>query len=169
MGRPSRQQRCNGGKPVSPRVVRAVFSLNTQATLGLVLSTRLLTKRYGSLTAVEDLDLEIAPGELFGFLGPNGAGKTTTIKMLVGLLRPTSGSARVAGIDIAAEPERAKAKIGYVPDAATLYDKLSAGDFLEFSGDLYHVEPRLRDRRIDAPLKLVHLPQPRTDLLPCHS
>jgi len=68
-----------------------------------VLSTRLLTKRYGSLTAVEDLDLEVGAGELFGFLGPNGAGKTTTIKMLVGLLRPTSGNARVAGIDIAAD------------------------------------------------------------------
>ena len=61
-----------------------------------MLSTRLLTKRYGSLTAVEDLDLEVGAGELFGFLGPNGAGKTTTIRMLLGLLRPTSGSARVA-------------------------------------------------------------------------
>ena len=111
-----------------------------------MLSTRLLTKRYGSLTAVEDLDLEVSAGELFGFLGPNGAGKTTTIKMLVGLLRPTSGSARVAGIDITAEPERAKAKIGYVPDAATLYDnKLRAFDkatgklvwetLLPFTGD----------------------------------
>jgi len=116
------------------------FRLNTQATLGPVLSTRLLTKRYGSLTAVEDLDLEISAGELFGFLGPNGAGKTTTIKMLVGLLRPTSGTARVAGIDIMAEPEKAKARIGYVPDAATLYDKLSGREFLEFSGDLYHVD-----------------------------
>jgi len=104
-----------------------------------VLSTRLLTKRYGSLTAVEDLDLEVGAGELFGFLGPNGAGKTTTIKMLVGLLRPSSGNARVAGIDITAEPEKAKALIGYVPDAATLYDKLSAREFLEFSGDLYRI------------------------------
>src|SRR5437588_784804 len=169
MGRPSRQQRCNGGKPVSPRVVRAVFSLNTQATLGLVPSTRLLTKRYGSLTAVEDLDLEIAPGELFGFLGPNGAGKTTTIKMLVGLLRPTSGSARLAGIDILAEPEKAKARIGYVPDAATLYDKLSAREFLEFSGDLYHVEPRLRDRRIATLLKLFDLEQRGNDFLSGYS
>jgi len=80
------------------------FRLNPGPPLdwGAVLSTRLLTKRYGSLTAVEDLDLEVSAGELFGFLGPNGAGKTTTIKMLVGLLRPTSGSARVAGIDITA-------------------------------------------------------------------
>lgn len=134
-----------------------------------MLSTRLLTKRYGSLTAVEDLDLEVGAGELFGFLGPNGAGKTTTIKMLVGLLRPTSGSARVADIDMLAEPERAKARIGYVPDAATLYEKLSAREFLEFSGDLYHVERRLRDRRIDALLKLFDLQERGNDFLSGYS
>lgn len=134
-----------------------------------MLSTRLLTKRYGSLTAVEDLDLEVGAGELFGFLGPNGAGKTTTIKMLVGLLRPTSGSARVAGVDIMAEPEQAKARIGYVPDAATLYDKLSAREFLEFSGDLYHVERRLRDRRIETLLKLFDLLERGNDFLSGYS
>jgi ABC-2 type transport system ATP-binding protein len=133
-----------------------------------VLSTRLLTKRYGSLTAVEDLDLEVGAGELFGFLGPNGAGKTTTIKMLVGLLRPTSGTARVGGVDIMAEPERAKARIGYVPDAATLYEKLSAREFLEFSGDLYHVERRLRDRRIET-LKLFDLHDRGNDFLSGYS
>jgi ABC-2 type transport system ATP-binding protein len=134
-----------------------------------VLSTRLLTKRYGTLTAVEELDLEVGAGELFGFLGPNGAGKTTTIRMLVGLLRPTSGTARVAGCDILAEPERAKARIGYVPDAATLYDKLSAREFLQFSGDLYHVEPRLRDRRIDALLQLFGLKDRDRDFLSGYS
>ena len=134
-----------------------------------MLSTRLLTKRYGSLTAVEDLDLEVGAGELFGFLGPNGAGKTTTIKMLVGLLRPTSGSARVADIDILAEPEQAKARIGYVPDAATLYEKLSAREFLEFSGDLYHVERPLRDRRIDTLLKLFDLESRGNDFLSGYS
>src|SRR6202165_2717491 len=137
--------------------------------LGTVLSTRLLTKRYGSLTAVEDLDLEVGAGELFGFLGPNGAGKTTTIKMLVGLLRPPSGTARVAGIDIMAEPEQAKARIGYVPDAATLYDKLSAREFLEFSGDLYHIDRRLRDRRLEAVLKLFDLHERANDLLSGYS
>ena len=130
-----------------------------------MVSTRLLTKRYGSLTAVEELDLEVSGGELFGFLGPNGAGKTTTIKMLVGLLRPTSGSARVAGFDILAESERAKACIGYVPDSATLYDKLSAREFLEFSGDLYHVQRQLRDRRIDALLNLFGLADRERDFL----
>ena len=139
------------------------------STLDLVLATRLLTKRYGSLTAVEDLDLEVGAGELFGFLGPNGAGKTTTIKMLVGLLRPTSGSARVAGIDILADPEKAKARIGYVPDAATLYDKLSAREFLEFSGDLYHVERARRDRRIEALLKFFGLQDRANDFLASYS
>src|SRR3989442_13174115 len=91
---------------------------------GAVLSTRLLTKRYGSLTAVEDLDLEGSAGELFGFLGPNGAGKTTTIKMLVGLLRPTSSTARVAGIDITADPGRAQAKIRHVADEGTRHGKV---------------------------------------------
>ena len=134
-----------------------------------MLSTRLLTKRYGSLTAVEDLDLEVGPGELFGFLGPNGAGKTTTIKMLVGLLRPTSGSARIAGVDILANPEQAKARIGYVPDSATLYDKLSAREFLEFSGDLYHVEPRLRDRRIATLLRFFGLLDRANDFLSSYS
>ena len=134
-----------------------------------MLSTRLLTKRYGSLTAVEDLDLEVGAGELFGFLGPNGAGKTTTIKMLVGLLRPTSGTARVADIDILAEPEQAKARIGYVPDAATLYEKLSGREFLEFSGDLYHVERRRRDRRIDTLLKLFDLESRGNDFLSGYS
>ncbi len=134
-----------------------------------MLSARLLTKRYGALTAVEDLDLEVSAGELFGFLGPNGAGKTTTIKMLVGLLRPTSGTARVAGFDILAAPEQAKARIGYVPDAATLYDKLSAREFLEFSGDLYHVERRLRDRRIDALLQLFGLHDRDRDFLSGYS
>jgi ABC-2 type transport system ATP-binding protein len=130
-----------------------------------VLSARLLTKRYGSLAAVEDLDLEVGAGELFGFLGPNGAGKTTTIKMLVGLLRPTSGTARVAGHDILAEPEIAKARIGYVPDAAVLYDKLSAREFLEFSGDLYHVDRPRRDRRIDSLLQLFSLRDRERDFL----
>src|SRR4030081_392374 len=186
MARPSRQQRGNNRKTVAETGtkgrIRAVFARislgrpildrvleRTIGRLGTVLSTRLLTKRYGSLAAVEDLDLEVGSGELFGFLGPNGAGKTTTMKMLVGLLRPTSGSARVAGIDITTEPEKAKARIGYVPDAATLYDKLSAREVLEVSGELYHVERRLRDRRIAALLKLFDLHDRGNDFLSGYS
>jgi ABC-2 type transport system ATP-binding protein len=128
-----------------------------------------LTKRYGTLTAVDHLDLAVGPGELFGFLGPNGAGKTTTIKMLVGLLRPTAGTASVAGFDLAREPEAAKRRIGYVPDAAFLYEKLTAREFLEFSADLYRVAPASRARRIDALLQLFQLRDRAADLLAGYS
>jgi ABC-2 type transport system ATP-binding protein len=98
-----------------------------------------LTKVYGQGTggfrAVDDLTLSVAAGEVFGFLGPNGAGKTTTIKMLVGLLRPSAGGARIAGHDVASAS--AKAATGYVPDNPFLYDKLTGHEFLEFIGDLY--------------------------------
>ena len=124
-----------------------------------------LTRRFGALTAVDGLDLKVGRGELFGFLGPNGAGKTTTIKMLAGLLRPTSGTARVAGHDVQREPEAAKARIGYVPDTAYLYEKLRAREFLEFSGSLYHVERETRDRRIEALLQLFDLRDRADDLL----
>ncbi len=128
-----------------------------------------LTKRYGPLTAVDHLDLSVGPGELFGFLGPNGAGKTTTIKMLVGLLRPTAGTASVAGFDLAQEPEAAKSRIGYVPDAAFLYEKLTAREFLEFSADLYQVPPESRKQRIETFLQLFQLRDRASDLLAGYS
>jgi ABC-2 type transport system ATP-binding protein len=130
-----------------------------------VISTQALTKRYGGASAVEGLDLEVGRGQLFGFLGPNGAGKTTTIKMLVGLLRPSSGRALVAGHDVVAEPEAAKAAIGYVPDAPILYDKLTGREFLEFSGDLYHLDRATRDRRIAGLLAIFDLAGRADDLL----
>ena len=100
-----------------------------------------LTKIYGrgagGFRAVDSLTLSVAPGELFGFLGPNGAGKTTTIKMLVGLLRPTAGTARIAGFDLTTQALPAKQRTGYVPDNPFLYDKLTGREFLDFIGDLY--------------------------------
>ena len=95
-----------------------------------MISVRSLTKRFGQLTAVDGLNLDIAPGEFFAFLGPNAAGKTTTIKMLSGLLRPSSGEVSVAGHDIQREPEKAKALMAYVPDFPFLYDKLTAREFM---------------------------------------
>ncbi len=95
-----------------------------------------ITRRYGSKTAVGDLSLTIPPGELFAFLGPNGAGKTTTIKMLVGLLRPNSGTVSVCGYDLVRATREATQLIGYVPDAAFLYDKLSGREFLEFVAEM---------------------------------
>jgi ABC-type bacteriocin/lantibiotic exporter with double-glycine peptidase domain len=84
-----------------------------------------LHKRFGSLQAISDLNLEVSPGELFGFLGPNGAGKTTTIRLLTGLLRPTSGRVLIGGYDVQVQPVKAKALLGYVPDEASLYEKLN--------------------------------------------
>ena len=105
-----------------------------------MIRARTLTKNYGSLRAVDGLDLEIAQGEFFAFLGPNAAGKTTTIKMLAGLLKPNAGSIEIGGCDLAREPERAKAQLAYVPDFPFLYDKLTAAEFMRFVGDLYGME-----------------------------
>ena len=96
-----------------------------------------LTKRYGDVTAVDDLSLEVPAGELFCFLGPNGAGKTTTIKVLTGLVRPTSGRAWIGGHDIQADPLAAKQMVGYIPDMPYLYDRLTVAEFFDFSGELY--------------------------------
>ncbi|MEJ2282531.1 MAG: ABC transporter ATP-binding protein [Desulfobacterales bacterium] len=98
-----------------------------------------LTKKYGDYTAVDDLNLLVEKGEIFGFIGPNGAGKTTTIKMIGGILAPSSGSVKVAGIDIQKEPEKAKRKIGFIPDRPYLYEKLTGMEFLKFTADLYGV------------------------------
>jgi len=99
-----------------------------------------LVKKYGTFTAVNGVSLEVRPGEIHGFLGPNGAGKTTTIRMIAGLLKPTSGRIVVNGHDLASEPERAKASLGFIPDRPFLYEKLTAGEFLRFHGGLYGLE-----------------------------
>ncbi|TET47069.1 ABC transporter ATP-binding protein [candidate division TA06 bacterium] len=96
-----------------------------------------VTKRYGEVTAVSNLTLHIEKGELFGFIGPNGAGKTTTTKLIVGLLRPTSGNILVDGTDVQQAPEKAKSKIGYIPDSPYIYQSLTGREFLRFIGDLY--------------------------------
>ena len=116
-----------------------------------------LTKRYGAVAAVDSITFDVRRGEIFGFLGPNGAGKTTTIKMLTGLVRPTSGSARVCGHDIVQSPLEAKRVIGYVPDEPNLYGKLTAYEFLRFVGDVYGMEPAGASARIDELLDLFEL------------
>jgi ABC-2 type transport system ATP-binding protein len=106
-----------------------------------------LTKRYGAFTAVDDIDLEVRRGELFGFLGPNGAGKTTSIRMLAGSLRPTSGRVLVHGRDIVLEPMEAKRQVGYIPDRPFLYDKLTGAEFLRFVAGLWGFDGEAVDRR----------------------
>lgn len=102
-----------------------------------MIEIRDLTKRYGDFTAVDRLTLQAAAGEIFGFLGPNGAGKTTTIRIIAGLSLPTTGAVRVNGIDVLAEPVRAKSVMGYVPDRPYLYEKLTGRELLHFVADLY--------------------------------
>src|SRR3954470_13413791 len=99
-----------------------------------------LVKQYGNFTAVDGVTLEVSRGEIHGFLGPNGAGKTTTIRMIAGLLKPTSGCILVNGHDLAAAPERAKASLGFIPDRPFIYEKLTAGEFLRFHAGLYGLD-----------------------------
>ncbi len=98
-----------------------------------------LTKKYGDFQAVNDLNLCVKKGEVFGFIGPNGAGKTTTIKMMGGIIEPTNGTVTIAGVSMQAEPEIAKSKIGFIPDRPYLYEKLTGMEFLRFTADLYGV------------------------------
>lgn len=105
-----------------------------------------VSKSFGNVHAVRDLSLSIPQGEFFCFLGPNGAGKTTTIKMMCGLLRPSSGRIVVGGIDIHKDPVAGRRQTGYIPDFPFLYDRLTATEFFEFTGDLYGIPRETVDR-----------------------
>jgi len=107
-----------------------------------------VTRSYGSKVAVDNLSLEVRPGEVFAYLGPNGAGKTTSIKMLVGLLRPTRGTVRVCGHDVVSETRLSNRVLAYVPDEPHLYDKLTGREFLQFIADIYGLGPDETDERI---------------------
>src|SRR5438093_3474360 len=102
-----------------------------------MIELRGLTKKYGEFTAVDSIDLSVPDGELFGFLGPNGAGKTTTLRMIAGILQPTSGSIHLAGIDLAEDPLAAKSRLGFIPDRPFIYEKLTGAEFLRFVAGLY--------------------------------
>lgn len=117
----------------------------------------LVTRKYGSKLAVADLNLEVPPGELFALLGPNGAGKTTTIKMIVGLLRPTSGTLRVCGHDVVKDTRAAHRLLGYVPDVPFLYDKLTGREFLQFIAEMYGLEPAHAAQRLATEIEIFGL------------
>jgi ABC-2 type transport system ATP-binding protein len=134
-----------------------------------LIEVRNLVKKFGEKAAVDDVSLDVFGGEIFGFLGPNGAGKTTTIKAIVGLLRPTSGSVRVAGHDVQLDPIPAKAASGYVPDEPNLYAKLTARELLQFVGDLYGVEAAQVARRSDELLRLFDLTAAADDTVDSYS
>ena len=128
-----------------------------------------LTKRYGSFTAVNGIDLEVPRGELFGFLGPNGAGKTTTLRMIAGILRPTSGSIQVGGVDVVANPMAAKSKLGYIPDRPFIYEKLTGAEFLRFVAGLYDQQGPDIDRRANELLALFDLEEWRDEMVESYS
>ena len=113
-----------------------------------------VSKTFGETVAVDNLSLRVEPGEIFGFLGPNGAGKTTTIKMMTGLYRPTKGRLVIGGYDIAVEPLKAKALIGYIPDEPFVYEQLTGVEFLSFIGAVYGIPEPERRRRIEKLLRI---------------
>jgi ABC-2 type transport system ATP-binding protein len=120
-------------------------------------STRNLTRRFGSFTAVDDVSFSVAPGQFFGFLGPNGAGKSTTIKMLTGLLAPTSGQVELLGLDFAAHPLEIKRQIGVVPEGLALFGRLTASEYLRFVGRMYGLDRETVNRRTEELLEFMNL------------
>ncbi len=116
-----------------------------------------LNKRYGKFAAVDDLSLEVAVGEIFGFIGPNGAGKTTTMKIVCGLLAPTSGEVYVDGIDALKKRKEVKEKIGYMPDFFGVYDNLKVSEYLEFYASIYNINGKEREKVCTDLLELVDL------------
>lgn len=116
-----------------------------------------LVKHFGEVRAVDGISLTVPRGEFFAVLGPNAAGKTTTIKMIVGLIRPTSGRARVAGFDVQSQPLEARARLSYVPDFPFLYEKLTPAEFMRFTGRLFRMDPAAIRRAADELVPRFHL------------
>jgi len=120
-----------------------------------------LVKAFGSFVAVDHVSLEVSKGEIFGFLGPNGAGKSTTIRMLCGLLTPTSGRASVSGLDVAGQPEEIRKNIGYMSQKFSLYDDLTVEENIDFFSGMYSVPKALRPERKDYVLQMANLTERR--------
>ena len=134
-----------------------------------MIELRSLTKRYGSFTAVDEIDLKVPKGELFGFLGPNGAGKTTTLRMIAGILRPTGGTVRIGDIDVTENPMAAKAILGYIPDRPYIYEKLTGAEFLRFVAGLYSQNGKVIEHRGRELLTLFDLDDWRDELVESYS
>ena len=122
-----------------------------------MIQTEQLSRSYGDKQALVDLDLRVEPGEILGFLGPNGAGKSTTVKILTGMIRPSSGRALVAGYDVVEQPLEVKRRIGYVPETAALYDALTAAEYLELVACLHHLDAKTAAARREELLELFGL------------
>ena len=128
-----------------------------------------ISKKYGDILAVNGLDLDIPKGEIFGFIGPNGAGKTTTINIMGGILSPTSGDVKICGINMETHPEKAKGKIGFIPDRPHLYEKLTGMEYLKFTADLYGVEQDAFDDKSRTQLEMFSLMDWSNDLIESYS
>jgi ABC-2 type transport system ATP-binding protein len=134
-----------------------------------ILEARNLVKKFGDFTAVNDVNLAIKEGEIFGLLGPNGAGKTTIISMITGLLKPTNGQITVDGLDLETETNRVKAKLGLVPQDLALYPTLSARDNLNFFGSIYGLGGKSLRQRVEATLSMVELTDRADDAIETYS
>src|SRR6201984_115084 len=120
------------------------------------IATERLTRRFGELVAVDGVNLRVAPGQFFGFLGPNGAGKSTTIKMLTGLLAPSSGRIEILGLDLDTHPVEVKRQIGVVPEGMALFGRLTGAEFLSFAGRMYGLDRETTAKRGAELLEFMH-------------
>ncbi len=128
-----------------------------------------VSKRYGNVTAVDYLDLEVKKGEILGLLGPNGSGKSTTIKMVLGIVKPDTGAVNVLGINVGDDPITVKRRIGYVPEAPRIYEFLTGLEFLDFTGDVYGMSLEEKKRRIEEFLKALDLEGREGDMISSYS
>src|ERR1700685_628459 len=119
--------------------------------------TEKLTRRFGGLLAVDGIDLQVAAGQFFGFLGPNGAGKSTTIKMLTGLLAPSSGRVQLLGLDFSSHAVEVKRQIGVVPEGMGLFERLTGAEYLQFVGRMYGLDRPTKQRRSEELLDFMQL------------
>lgn len=135
----------------------------------IAIVTEKLTRRFGALTAVDHVDLQVAAGQFFGFLGPNGAGKSTTIKMLTGLLAPTSGRMQLLGIDFSADPIEVKRQIGVVPEGMGLFERLTGIEYLRFVGRMYGLDKPTAEKRAEELLEFMQLADREKSLIADYS
>ena len=142
-----------------------VVPIDRSAARRAMIAVHDLVKKYGAFTAVDGITLEVEPGEIHGFLGPNGAGKTTTMRMIAGLLKPTSGRVVVNQHDMARAPEAAKSSLGFIPDRPYIYEKLTAGEFLRFHAGLFGMAGDGTDERIAEMLSLFELSKWEKELI----
>jgi len=128
-----------------------------------------VSKRYGDVTAVDYLDLDAKKGEIFGLLGPNGSGKSTTLKMILGLVKPDSGSVNVLGISVEDDPVAIKRKVGYVPESPRVYEFLTGLEFLDFTGDVYGMQSEEKKKRVEEFLRALDLEGREGDMISSYS